>query len=158
MARRATTPRPHLFHFISYSVFFFFFTLLFRRSILLTALPLCENPVSLMRGSIHLSMPCRFFYYLHYLNWQFGQQRHLHSKRSIISHLQPWRDTRLNRVIMVTTVNSNVRLTSGAWQGCFGTSQCQQSALFQVQGGQVAGDSGGPHTLLPHQICIFVQI
>lgn len=58
--------------------------------------------------------------------------------------------------VLLTPVNTNARLTSSAWQGGFGPGQGQQPALLQVQSGEVAGDSWGPHTLLPHQIRIFV--
>ena len=47
------------------------------------------------------------------------------------------------------------RLTRSPIQGSFGPSQGQEASFLQVLCGQVAGDSGCPHTLLPHHVTVF---
>lgn len=49
------------------------------------------------------------------------------------------------------------RLTRSPIQGSFGPSQGQEASFLQVLCGQVAGDGGRPHTLLPHQVTVFKE-
>lgn len=79
-------PEPHLFHFISYSVFILLccFSDLFYWHLFLTLLWAVWEARLWWDGQSTCPCPADFFYYLHALNWQLGQQRHLHSKRSII--------------------------------------------------------------------------
>lgn len=71
----------------------------------------------------------------------------------------PRRDAGSLRVFtMMANTRTRQCLTPGARQSCFGAGQSQQTAFLQVQSSEVAGDGGGPHTLLPHQICVFIQV
>ena len=49
------------------------------------------------------------------------------------------------------------RLTRCPIQGGPGPRQSQEASFLEVLGGQVAGDGGGPHALLPHQVTVFKE-